>query len=88
MRSGFGYVQKLLQIAAAVFIKHYAFVFQNELLFVVWQNNSAGRNFALRVDDTMPRRAIRARVHAKADRPRRVAIAKQLRDLTISHHAA
>ena len=88
MRSRFGNVKKLLQIAATVFIKHDAFVFEHELLFVVWQNDVARRTLALRVDHAMPRRAVRRGVHAKTNGARRIAVAEQLGDLAVSHHAA
>ena len=88
MRSAFRYVEKLLQVAAAVLVKLHTFVFKHELLFVVWKHNFARRDFALRIDHSMPWCAVRRRVHAEPDRARCVTIAQQLRDLAIRHHAA
>jgi len=55
--SSFGDEQILLQITATVF-EDDAFVFEHELLFVVWQDDAAGRGFALRVQYAMPRCAL------------------------------
>jgi hypothetical protein len=57
-------------------------------LFVVRQHDAACRRRALRVENAMPGRAVRRRVHCEPDGSRRVTFAEQFCDLAVSHHAS
>jgi hypothetical protein len=80
-------MQKFLQIAASVLIKHYAFLFQQALLLVLRQHHSSGGTRALRIQHAMPWRTFRRSVHTKTDSPWRVTVTEKFRNLTVSHHA-
>ncbi len=77
-----------LQIATAALIKLDAFGLQHTLLFVMWDNHSAGRTSSLSVDHSMPGRVVTGCVHYKPDCSGRVAVAKYLGNLSVGHHSA
>jgi len=79
--------QELLQIATSVLIEFDSFLLEHALLLIVWQHHSPRGTLALRIQHTMPGRAVRRTVHDETNCPRRVAFAEQLGDLAVSHYS-
>src|SRR5438445_13345242 len=80
--------KKYFQITTAAVIKLDAFALEHALLSVSRQHNAPSRNLPLRINYAVPRCVgfIRA-VHNEANRARRVAFAKHVSDLPVSHYA-
>src|SRR6267378_4778081 len=79
---------KGFQVATSARIELHTFAFQHSLLFVGWQHHANCRATALRIDHPMPRRVrFVSAVHHKTYRARGITLAKNVRDLSVSHHA-
>jgi hypothetical protein len=69
-------------------IKRHAFTFEHPLLLVMRQHDAARGTGAARIDYSMPGNLIAGPMHYEANSSRRVMVAEQLRDLSVSHDSS